>query len=183
MYRFLLTFGLLVSLMACDSVEQYREAIDGLSTDWDATTSTVTALAEKVGAEKSTFLEMLGGMNVTEEITNQVGEETANKLTELKSQFEGFGGNFDGITSQISSFVGGWTEKAGTLESLKEGLSSGDLSGVSDVLGTIGSLKEAITGAKSKVTEWTGKLDETTSGYQAVAEQFKALLPATESAN
>ena len=179
MNRLILTLALVFAFFSCNNVEQYRAAIEGLSGEWDTATNSVTQLAETVTSEKSAFTDLLSSMSITEEISAAVGEETTQKLEGLKSQFEGFGGKFDGISSQITSFVGEWQEKAGLLNTLKEGLTSGDLSGVSDVLGTISSLKEAITGANTKVGEWTGQIEETKSGYLGIAEQFKALLPTT----
>lgn len=174
MRNFVLFLATVLTLASCSNVEQYREAIETLATNWDSATNTVTALADEVKQATESAQTSIAGMNVDEETMAQMDDTAKEQLAGLIQNATGQSTALTGITEQITTFVGEWTEKSAKLNELKEGLASGSLP--ADVTGTIASLTEAVSGASTKVEGWKEQLASAKTALASIVQQHGDLL-------
>ncbi|MBX2877839.1 MAG: hypothetical protein KTR30_37310 [Saprospiraceae bacterium] len=168
---FLLPFTLFV---ACDNVGKYAEAITSVAGEWDGATEAVTGLLGNITTAQGGITEMLGGMNISEELQGSLAADVLGQLTGFKDQVTNQGTALSGILEQVNAFKGQWEEKGQALQGLKDGLSAGKLP--EDVEGTISGLKEMIATGTSKVGEWGPQVEGAQSGAKSAFDQFTSLL-------
>ncbi|MEM1218144.1 MAG: hypothetical protein AAGH79_04500 [Bacteroidota bacterium] len=158
-------------LASCSNVAQYKESIEGLSTNWETATQSVTNLSGQIEEVTANWASMQEKMTMDEEEMADMSDEAKMKMEEIAGQYMGQGKALTGLSQSVLNFVGDWEEKTATLNSLKEGLAAGKLP--EDVEGTIASLTEAVSGATANVTEWTGTLDGIKAAINGIMEQYK----------
>ena len=163
---------LALSFASCNSVAKYADSINALSTDWDATTESVTSLVSSVSDATQNWNKMKGEMTLPEGV--EASEEDAAKLSSLMQTFTGLGEGFGGMNSDLSAFVNDWTEKAKGLTELKDGLAAGKIEG--DVQAKIDGLTGTVEEAKGKVTSWTESLGQMVEQATNTYNQYKGIV-------
>ncbi|MCB9277465.1 MAG: hypothetical protein H6562_01000 [Lewinellaceae bacterium] len=169
-----LLMGLTLVLFACNSVEKFRAPIEELVGSWDTTTAAVTEFVGQLGAEQTKANNMLAQMTVPEDLAGKMDEAATAKVGELKASFTEQLGSLSTLNETVTGFVSQWTEKAAEVNTLKEGLAAGKLSG--DVMGQIADLKEMVASATTNLEGWKGSLAGITNNLGGISQQFTTLL-------
>ncbi len=169
-----LLMGLAIVLFACNSVEKFRAPIEELVGSWDTTTAAVTEFVGTLGAEQTGANEALAAMVVPEDLAKKMDEAATAKVGELKNSLTEQIGALGTLNSTVTAFVGEWTTKAAEVNTLKEGLAAGKLSG--DVLGQVNGLKEMVTTATTNLDGWKTALSGITGNVGGLKQQFADLL-------
>lgn len=165
-------------LASCSNVGQYKEAIDGLSSNWEAATQSVTNLSGQIEEVTANWASMQEKMTPSPEVMAEMSDEAKAQMEQVSTQYMAQGKALTGLSQSVLNFVGDWEEKTEMLNGLKEGLTAGKLEG--DVEGTISTLQEAAGNATAKVTEWSGTLDGIKTAINGVVEQYQSLMASTE---
>ncbi|HMQ50069.1 MAG TPA: hypothetical protein PKA00_21765 [Saprospiraceae bacterium] len=182
--RKLIFLFLLTGVFSCNNVAKYKDAINGLATDWDATTATVSGLIEKITAVQTQAKDLMTSMNPSEEAAAAMNEQQTATLNDLKQGLQANLGTLGEMSKTAFEFVSKWQSEGEKLTALKDGLAAGKLP--KDVQATIDSLKATAEEGKSKVGEWEGGLENTQDMVQKAAAAYQQLMasivaPATSS--
>lgn len=163
-----------VFMVACGGgVEQYRAGIETLATDWDATTSAVTEFSSTIGNDLSSFSQLAGSMQLSEDVTKALKPEQATQWQGAQAAFTQALQAFAPLRTKVGEFTKTWGEKAAEVQALKDGLAAGKLEG--DVAGQIASLTTLVTQAKDSLTGWQTEHAAAKTGAQTAADALKAL--------
>ena len=173
MQKFLLFAVLTFVLASCSNVGKYKEAIESLSGDWDSTTNAVVAIGEKITTAQNSWNTMQESMVVTDEMTENLGEDVLGQITELVAGNGAISDQFGDLSKGVFEFVSNWEEKGKKLTELKEGLAGGKLPG--DVQGTIDELTNLVSEGKTKVSGWEEGLASAQAAAQSAMTKFKDL--------
>jgi len=177
MKRLLIYSFALLFITACDpGVEKYRSEIEGLSSDWEEVSTSITTLLEMIQSTKTNWQTKLDQMSLTDETKAKISEDNLSKLDSLKSTYADFGPQVDGMYSQIQKFAGNWGEQQSQLETLTAGLQEGNIEG--DIPGKIQQVKENIDAAKEKMDNWQTTFEALEDELDKVANERADLLQA-----
>jgi len=165
---------LAVALASCNNVGKYKEAIESLSSDWDAATSQVTATVDQVTQIQGQATTALESMNPSEDIMAKLNDEQKGKLDMLKQTVQSQLGDLGALAQEAFAFVTKWQEEGGKLTALKDGLASGKLPG--DVQATIDSLKGLIGTAGENVAAWTDKANAANQAVASATQSYNDLI-------
>ena len=161
-------------LFACGKgVEQYRGAIEGLGSEWDATTSAITEFANNLNTDLSNFSQMAGAMNLSEDVQKKLKPEQATEWQTVRAAFSQALQAFAPIRTQVGEFTKTWGEKAAEVQALKDGLASGKLEG--DVNANVEAIKTHITLGKESLEAWKKAHNDAKAQAQSAADNMKAV--------
>ncbi len=161
-------------LASCSNVGKYKEAIESLSSDWDSTTSQVTAVVDQITQVQGQAKAALEGMNPSEKALSMMTEEQTGKLDMLKQTLQSQIGDLGALAQQAFEFVTKWQEEGNKLTALKDGLASGKLP--DDVQATIDSLKGLVGTAGENVTAWTEKANAAKQAVDSASQSYTELM-------
>jgi hypothetical protein len=164
----------LVLLMACNSVEKHREAINTLAADWDTTTASVMEFAGTLQGEQAAFQQNLSSMVVSEDAMGKLKEDKKTMLMDAFNGLQTSGGAFAGISNELNGFVAEWTEKSNEVNALKEGLESGKLS--PEAVASISSLTTYVAEAQTKVGTWKEQLEAAKATVASQKSAYEAVV-------
>ncbi|MCB0578773.1 MAG: hypothetical protein KDD10_05625 [Phaeodactylibacter sp.] len=174
MRKLILLSVLAVALASCSNVGKYKDAIESLSSDWESTTSQVTAVVDQINQAQAQAKSALEGMNPSEEVVAAFTDEQKTKLASLKQAVQGQMSDLGALSQQAFEFVSKWQEEGQKLTALKDGLASGKLPG--DVQATIDSLKGLIGTAKENATTWAGKVESAQTTVASATQSYNSLV-------
>lgn len=175
MKKFIAIILPLLAIVACKNVEQYRKPIETLSADWEKATTDFTTAGTLVGALQSSLAGLKDSLTVDPKM-----KMDAMKTKLVDSLKTSFMSNMDGVTAlanKVTSIASNWQTGTATLNTLKEGLTSGKLDATA--LTNIESLKTLL----SETTTATKGITESATAAQAssmsIYDAFKAaMMPA-----
>jgi hypothetical protein len=179
MKKFLL-FALPLFLFSCKSgVEAHKDAITKLGTDWDATTKSVTGIVEGLTSDAMGLATQGSAMMLDSVATKALKGDAGTKYTAALDMFKKATGAYAPVQEEINGFVASWTEKAGVVTALKDGLAAGKFEG--DIPTQIADLTSMITQGTEKVTALTAKKTElktaADSALGALKTAYEAIAP------
>ncbi len=155
-------------LTGCDNAEQYRGAIDDLSTKWDQTTTALQAILAEVQGEKAKAEAMYAEMRIPEGV--EVAPATAAAADSLREQVSQQVDELNNLQQNITAYQARWQESTAEMQRLRDGLSRGKLRG--EVTTQISRLEQIISRARTQVDEWSNLLDGITNNYAAAFNAF-----------
>lgn len=170
MKKFLPVLLLSAVLASCNNVEQFRGQIESLATNWETATTAVTGFKSLLDGEMGSLNQLMGAMSLGQDVMSKLKDDGKAKLTEFQSQAQAQKDGLSGMAGEVESFITGWTEKAGMLSALQQGLTDKKLP--KDVAAQITSLTEAVTGASTTVEGWQGKLTGAKSAISTLSQGF-----------
>ena len=165
---------LAVALASCSNVGKFKEAIESLSTDWEATTGKVTAVVDQINSVQAQAKSALDSMNPSEEVAAAMSDEQKTKLASLQQAAQGQMGELETLAQQAFDFVSKWQTEGEKLTALKDGLAAGKLPG--DVQATIDSLKGLMGNAEENVTAWTGQVESAKENVAIATQSYNDLI-------
>jgi hypothetical protein len=173
MKKFLL-FALPLFLFSCKSgVETHRAAIEKLGTDWDAATLSVTGFSDGLTKDLNSYTEMASSMMLDSAAVAGLKGDAGKKWAEATAAYKvATTDAYAPIQSELGEFVKMWTEKAGAVTALKDGLAAGKIEG--DVAAQVADLSGLVTQANEKITAWTAKQAELKTGATSALEMLKS---------
>lgn len=160
-------------IIACGGgVEQYRASVETLVTQWDSTTASVTELSSNISNDLSEISKSASELTISEEAMAKMKPE---QVTEWQTAQQNFTQSLQGyapLRTEIGEFTKAWGEEATKVQSLKEGLESGQLP--ADVATQVDSLNTLITQAKENVATWQAKYAEVKAAAMGGLETLKS---------
>lgn len=163
-----------VLMVACGGgVEQYRAGIETLTADWDATTSAVTEFSNSVAGDLSSFSQLAGSLQLSEDVVKKLKPEQTTQWQNAQGALTQALQAFAPIRTQVGEFSKSWGEKAVEVQALKDGLAAGKLEG--DVTGQIAGLTALVAQAKESLAGWQTAHTAAKSQSQSAADALKAL--------
>ena len=170
----LLLFALPLFLFSCKSgVESHSAAIEELSTNWDATTASITGFSESLTKDVTAYTEAAAGLTLDETTTAMLKGDAATKWAEATAAYKAATTDaYAPVQAELNDFVTLWTEKAAGVTALKDGLAAGKIEG--DVAAQIAELSALVTQGNEKVTTWTAKQTEIKTAADAALANLKA---------
>ncbi len=172
MKKFLL-LALPLFVFSCKpGVSAHKDAITKLGTDWDAATTAVTAFAEGLTKEVTSFTEQGQAMTLdSAAIAGLKGDAGSKYKMALDAYRKATVDSYTPVQGELTEFVSMWTEKAGSLSALKDGLAAGKIEG--DVPAKIAELTSLVTQGTAKVGTWTAKQAEIKTAADAALATLK----------
>lgn len=173
MKKFLL-FALPLFLFSCKSgVEAHRVAIEKLGTDWDAATNAVTGFSDGLTKDLTGYTEMASSMMLDSAAVASLKGDAGKKWAEATAAYKAATTDaYAPVQTELGDFVKMWTEKAGAVTALKDGLAAGKIEG--DVAAQIADLSGLVTQAGEKVTSWTAKQAELKTAADSAMGMLKS---------
>ncbi len=167
-------FVFITLLVACNNQEKIKKAIETLGPEWDATSSLVKALPDKINGIQSTWNSWEAEMQIKNEWKARLG---ADQLAQLNSQIESIksqGQAMESLTKEVDEFTTQWEAKDKTMAELSDGLSSGNIP--KDAQTKITTLQSLIGESKNKIPAWEATLDSIQASSQSAYEAFSKLV-------
>ena len=173
MKKFLL-FALPLFLFSCKSgVDAHKASIEELGTNWDAATAAVTGFSESLTKDVTYFTESASAMTLDEAATAALTGDAATNWTAATAAYKAATTDaYAPVQTELGDFVKMWTEKAGAVTALKDGLAAGKIEG--DVAAQIADLSGLVTQAGEKVTSWTAKQAELKTAADSAMGMLKS---------
>lgn len=171
--RKLITFIILaVAFTSCSNVGKYKESIESLSAEWEASTAKVSGTVDQITQAQEQAKSVLESMSLPE--GTALTDEQSSKIAELKQTVQSQMGNLGQLAQKAFEFVNQWQEEGEKLEALKDGLAEGKLPG--DAQATIDSLKGMVGTAGEKVSEWENQLGSANEAVQAASNSYNEII-------
>ncbi|MCG8332084.1 MAG: hypothetical protein MI974_30650 [Chitinophagales bacterium] len=173
--RKLIVFSILaLAFTACSNVGQYKEAIEGLSSNWEETTTKVSGVVDQISQAQEMAKSALASMSPSEEIVAQMSEEQTSTLNGIKESVQAQMGGLGELSKTAFEFVNKWQAEGETLKGLTDGLSNGKLP--KDVQTTIDGLKGIVDEANTNVEGWNGQLGSAKEAVGAAVQAYTDLM-------
>ena len=173
--RKLIILSLLAAALAsCSNVAKYKEAIETLSADWEATTSKVSATVSQITEAQDQAKTALQAISPSEEASASLTEDQSMKIGELQGVLQEQMGNLGQLAQKAFEFVNQWQEGSEKLEDLKTGLAEGKLP--ADAQSTIDNLKEMVTTAGEEVKGWESEVNTAKEAIKKVTDTYNELI-------
>ena len=168
MQNFLPLLLLALAFAGCDNAEQYRSAIEDLSTRWDQTTTALQSISAEVQGEKAKAEAMYGEMRIPEGV--DVAPATAAAADSLREHVSQQVDELNNFQQSITAYQARWQESTEQMQRLRDGLERGKLR--KEVTTQISSLEQVTSRARTQIDEWSNLLDGIISSYTGAFDEF-----------
>ncbi|MCB0631924.1 MAG: hypothetical protein KDD15_19395 [Lewinella sp.] len=161
-----------LSMVSCNNVEDLREQIESLATNWEKTTATVLEFVNKLQATQTDLQDQFAKMTIPEGLGLQ--EEDLENVDNLKEGYQEQLAGLSDLSQTVNEFVGQWQEKATMLSQLRDGLAAGSLD--IDASDTLKNLQDAVSDAEGALEEWQGDMEDIEENAESIFGEFSALI-------
>lgn len=178
--RKLILLSLLTLTFACNNVAKFEEPINTLSSEWDAATTQVTEVVNKISQTQDMAKSALAAMNPDETVMAKLNDEQKGKIEELKQGLQGQIANLGQLAQTAFEFVNNWQKEGEKLTALKDGLAGKKLP--KDVQTTIDSLKTLVGSANDSIASWGGQITAASDAVNQASQSYNELISSTTAA-
>ncbi|MCB0570149.1 MAG: hypothetical protein KDC66_10315 [Phaeodactylibacter sp.] len=178
--RNLILVSLLALAFSCSNVGKFQEAINTLSTDWDAATAQVTEAVNKISQTQDMAKSALSAMNPDETVMAKLTDEQKTKIDELKQGVQGQMASLGQLAQTAFEFVSKWQKEGENMEALKEGLANKKLP--KDVQATIDNLKAMATTGTENAASWNEQASAAADAANQASQAYNELISAAGAA-
>lgn len=161
-----------VIFTSCNNIENLREPIESLASDWEGTTAQVTEFLGTLQQSQTTLQDRFAKMVVPEGL--MLDEDNRQHVEALREGYQEQLAGLSDLSQTVNDFVGQWQEKTGVLQQLREGLSAGTLD--TDAMAMVTDLQSVATEAKEGLEEWQGDVADISENSAGIFEEFRALI-------
>lgn len=169
-----LFFLFIISLIACNSIEQYRTGIEELGTKWDTTTQSINDLVASVQAEASNHANAIAGIQIDEKAFGKLKADDQAAITSSKESAMSAGAGFESLLTELNTVISEMTEKTAALTALKDGLASGKIEG--DVAAQLAELSSFVDNVQGKLGGWADTFNTVKSASAAGTETLNSTI-------
>lgn len=171
--RKLITITILaLAFSSCSNVGKYKESIETLSAEWEASTAKVSAAVDQITQAQEQAKSVQEAMVLPEGAS--LTEEQSAKVATIQQTVQEQMGKLGELAQQAFEFVDQWQQEGEKVEALKDGLSEGKLPG--DVQATIDNLKSMVATAEEKAVNWESQANDANKQVQAAADSYNAII-------
>ncbi|MCB0552777.1 MAG: hypothetical protein KDD02_04435 [Phaeodactylibacter sp.] len=172
--RKLILLSLLTLAFSCNNVGKFQEAINTLSSDWDAATAQVTDVVGKISQSQELGKTALQTVNPDEMAMAKMNDEQKAKVESIKQSLQEQIGSLGQLAQSAFEFVNKWQTEGEKLTALKEGLANKKLP--KDVQATIDSLKSMADTATQNASSWNEQVASATAAINQASQSYNDLM-------
>ena len=154
---FILCSSLLV--IACNSVEKHREAIDKLVAGWDSVHEKLIHFESTIADEVVHWQSMYDGTYMSEAAEAKLAPAVRANADSLKAQCQGHGIRHRAIQQEVNTFMESWKKQALDVKALDEGLKKGAIS--ASQIAKMEDLFRTVADANTKLDAWQKQMQAT----------------------
>lgn len=178
LFLIVLTMGMVFA--SCSNIEQFREPITALVSNWEAATGKATQFNDDLAAGQKMLQGMIQEIAGSQEMFAAADPATKTKVDSLHKDLENQGQSFQSMQSTVAAFLAQWEENGKKVTELKDGLAAGKLP--TDVATLIPSLDSLVSSATTSLGEWQTGLDNLKNASSATFSQFSEVKKMAEEA-
>jgi len=172
MRTLLLFSAIALAFVSCKNMEKFRAPIEGLTTNWDSTTSMLTDFISTLQNAQQELQSKYAQLTIPEGVA--LSEESAQQFADLKKNYNLHLGDLTELGQEVNDFVSDWQSQADNLTALKNDLSTGALG--SETMEKVENLESTVESAKTSVEDWQGELEDVRENTDGLVEQFRAMV-------
>lgn len=173
MKNVMLLLAVVVALSSCNNIEQLRQPIETLSSNWDSTTTQVTDLLGQVNSEAIKAEAMVKRLEFSDSAASNLSEDVKSQAASIQQDFKAKMEELSTLKSGMSEFATTWKEKASDLEALTSGLQAGQLP--EGAAGSVKNLQDMISTAQTNLTDWSAKFETIRTTFSELYNKFVTL--------
>lgn len=178
--RRLIFFSMLaLVLSSCSNVAQFKEPVETLINDWEATTGKIMTVMEQITQMQNAATTTLNAMSPSEEIFEQMNDDQKATLSNLVQQVQLQVGSLGNTSKKAFEFVNKWQQGGEQLSTLNDGISNGELPENPEAM--IKELQGLLSTGNTNIENWTNQtsaakeaINSATQGYTSLMESFSA---------
>ncbi len=154
MKNLLFVSALLMTMISCNSVEQYRAPIEALTTEWSKAGEAVMNIAGSVDGSVTFMNTFVDSFKI--DSTKKWSKNALMTMDSMRVAFTAQHNGVTGLASEIAEFKTKWTTMTADVDALTTGLKNGKLEG--DVMVKINDLTTNAQLAMTQTEGWNKKV-------------------------
>ncbi len=171
-----MTLLLAVVAWACSnvSVDEYREPIQNLSSEYDETGEAVMAFSDSLRQGQLDLQATVNEMQLTTDQKRALSDAQKERYDTVRQKITEKIETYRDLQQNLRSFVEEWNQQGNTLNTLKSGLQQGDLP--SETPEQVGELKQVVSEAKTKLDDWKSTYESNKQSVKELNEEVKTMM-------
>lgn len=154
MKNLLFVTALLITMVSCNSVEQYRAPIEALTAEWSKAGESVMNVAGSIDGSMTFMNTFVDSFKI--DSTKKWSKNALMMMDSMKVAFTAQHNGVTGLASEIADFKTKWTTMTADVDALATGLKNGKLEG--DVMAKINDLSSNAQLAMTQSEAWNKKI-------------------------